>query len=149
MPTTGIINGTQFGVYVNDGSWKLIGFSTSCNISISQETRSTTTQATGLWNTRTIGSKDWEVSCDSLISMEDVAAKKQWYQIFESYLDESNAAGYIPTFQLRFMTDGNTGDKFLYGDAILSSLSIDAPQEQSSTMSVTFIAAGKLNLGTQ
>ena len=150
MATTGIINGTKFGVYAWVGSHQLIGYATSCNISISQDVLNTTTQATGMWNTRTIGTKDWEVTCDGLVAMTG-SSGQLWDDIFLNYLDDTNVAGYLPKFSVRFMTSGGntTGDKFFYGDAILSSLSIDAPQEQSTTMSVSFVAAGPLYLGTQ
>tara|TARA_R110000772_G_scaffold63077_9_gene141453 strand:- start:925 stop:1377 length:453 start_codon:yes stop_codon:yes gene_type:complete len=150
MATTGIINGTKFAVYVWHGTYKLIGYSTSCNISITQDTRNTTTQATGMWNTRTIGSKDWEVSCESLVAMSG-SAGELWNDIFSNYLDDTNVVNYIPTFQLRFQTNGGnvSGDNYLYGPAILTSLSIEAPQELSATMSVSFIASGPLLKGTQ
>lgn len=150
MATTGIINGTKFAVYVWHGTYQLIGYATSCSISISQETRNTTTQATGMWNTRTIGSKDWEVTCDGLVAMSG-SAGLLWNDIFDNYLNDVNSASYVPVFQLRFITDGGgtIGDDFLYGTAILSSLSLDAPQEQSTTMSVSFIAAGPLLKGVQ
>jgi hypothetical protein len=103
-----------------------------------------------MWNTRTIGTKDWEVTCDGLVAMTG-SSGQLWDDIFLNYLDDTNVAGYLPKFSVRFMTSGGntTGDKFFYGDAILSSLSIDAPQEQSTTMSVSFVAAGPLYLGTQ
>jgi predicted secreted protein len=149
MATTGIINGTKFLVYLANGAAQAIAFSTSCSISISQDTRNTTTQATGLWNTRTIGNKDWEVSCEGLVAFDQGGSGKMLiHDLFEIYLDE-DYVNYDPVFELHFMGATTTGDKYFKGNAIVSSLSIDASNEESATYSVSFVAAGPLSIHTQ
>ena len=125
----------------------MIGFSTSCSISISQESRPTTTAATGIWNTKTSGYKDWEVSCDGLVAMS--GTNEVWHEIFENFLDDSYGS-YKPVFELKFMTTGAgaSGDRFFYGSALISSFSMEAPMEESATFSVSFVGNGPLELLT-
>lgn len=153
MASTDIINGTSFGVYFDWYGEQMIGYGTGCSINITQETRGTTTQATGIWNTRTLGSKDWEVTCDGLVAMGKVgqqSAGLMWNQIYQVMLEESNPLGYYePTFTLRFKgASGTSGDQYFEGPAILTALSLDAPMETTTTMSVSFIGIGPLVLVT-
>ena len=145
--TSGIVNGTLFSVHVKDSTFKMIGFSTSCSISITQETRPTTTAATGIWNTKTSGYKDWEVSCDSLVAMS--GTNEVWHEIYERYLDDSYS-GYKPVFEIQFKTTGTgtSGDKYFKGSALITSFSLEAPMEESATFSVSFSGNGPLELLT-
>ncbi len=151
MASTDTINGSNFAVYFDMFGEELIGYSTGCSINITQETRGTTTQATGIWNTRTLGSKDWEVTCDGLVAMGKVgqqSAGLMWNQLYQTMLEESNSL-YAPTFTLRFRkTSNTTGDQYFEGPAILTALSLDAPMETTTTMSVSFIGVGPLSLVT-
>lgn len=151
MASTDTINGSNFAVYFDMLGEELIGYGTGCSINITQETRGTTTQATGIWNTRTLGSKDWEVTCDGLVAMGKAgqqSAGLMWNQLYQTMLEESNNL-YAPTFTLRFRkTSYAVGDQYFEGPAILTALSLDAPMETTTTMSVSFIGVGPLVLVT-
>ena len=133
MASTGIINGTKFGVYIGSGP-TLIGYGTSCSISISHSPRNTTNSTSGGYTTRMAGTIDWEVSCDALVSMD---GSKKYYQMFVSYLDTREVLSV--TFK-----STTSGDKAFTGYAVMTGLSMDAPNEENATMSVSFAGSGPL-----
>tara|TARA_R100000742_G_C4279648_1_gene104982 strand:+ start:10609 stop:11037 length:429 start_codon:yes stop_codon:yes gene_type:complete len=140
MASPGKINGTALFVRMDSAD---IGFSTSCSITITQETLNTTDASTGNWNSRIPGRRDWEISCDALVAMGGAGTTggMKFYQIFSSYM------AYQQVLQLQFRTSVS-GDKYFTGNAIVSELSIDAPMEETATFTVSFAAAGPLSLAT-
>lgn len=139
MPTTGIVNGTAFGVYLGNSS-DLIGFATSCSCSVTHSPRNTTTSISGGYTSRMAGTLDWEVGCESFVSMLNVD-DTAFHELFIGYLDTRT------TLLVKFKTT-TSGDQYFRGYAIMTSLSMEAPNEQSTTMSVTFAAAGPLEVYT-
>lgn len=139
MATTGIVNGTAFGVYVGSSN-SLIAFATSCSVSITHSPRNTTNNNSGGYTSRMAGTIDWEISCDSLVAMTTATATA-FYQMFSTYLDTREV------LYIKFKTTVS-GDKYFVGYAVMTSLSIDAPNQESSTMSCSFVAAGPLTLST-
>jgi len=139
MPTTGIVNGTSFGVYVGN-STNLIGFGTSCSLSITHSPRNNTTAVSGGYTSRMAGTLDWEVSCDAMVAMT-TSSSTEFYQLFSDYLNTRSV------LYVRFKTTVS-GDKYFTGYAVMTSMSIEAPNEQSTTMSVSFAAAGPLQTAT-
>lgn len=138
MPSVGKVNGTQFGVFINN---TLIAFSTSCSINISQETMNVTTANTGNWNSRTVSRRDWEVSCSALMSFDSSVTNRKFFDLYSNYIATQTL------FTLKFKTNVS-GDKFFTGEAILTELSLDAPNEETATFSASFVAAGPLAVNT-
>ena len=138
MPSVGKVNGTQFGVFINN---TLIAFSTSCSINISQETMNVTTANTGNWNSRTVSRRDWEVSCSALMSFDSCVTNRKFFDLYSNYIATQTL------FTLKFKTNVS-GDKFFTGEAILTELSLDAPNEETATFSASFVAAGPLAVNT-
>ena len=138
MPSVGKVNGTQFGVFINN---TLIAFSTSCSINISQETMNVTTANTGNWNSRTVSRRDWEVSCSALMSFDNTVTNRKFFDLYSNYIATQTL------FTLKFKTNVS-GDKFFTGEAILTELSLDAPNEETATFSASFVAAGPLAVNT-
>jgi predicted secreted protein len=141
MSTPGKINGSNLLVYIDVGVLKCVGYSTSCSISISHETRSTTNSTSGGWNSRMPGNRDWEVSVDAMVSMTDNANPNNWnfYTIYATYLEVRQV------FTLRFGNDVS-GDKYWEGNAYLTGMELNGSNEETATYSMTFIAAGPLAL---
>ena len=137
MSTIGIVNGTAFGLYLGFSSNDLLGYATSCSISISHSPRKTTTSTSGGWQSRMVGDRDWEVSCDGLVSMELAGDKRNFAEIFQNYIQNRI------TVQIRFKTSV-TGDYYYQGMAIVTGLTLDAPNEESTTYSISCVAAGPL-----
>lgn len=139
MATTGIVNGTAFGVYIGT-STSLIGFATSCSVNITHSPRNTTTAVSGGYTSRMAGTLDWEISCESMVAMS-TSSSTEFYQMFSDYLNTRSVV------IVKFKTT-ETGDKYFTGYAVMTSMSMEAPNEQSTTMSVSFAAAGPLTLAT-
>ena len=134
MATVGKFNGTAFGVYM-DGV--LIAYSTSASLSISMDTVNCQGPNSGGWMSRAPSGRDWEISCDALMTME--TGNRKYYQIFSSYIDVRSV------FDIAFKTDVS-GDYYFYGKAICTGMDIDASMEETATFSVSFVAAGDLDI---
>lgn len=137
MATTGVINGTKFGVYA--GSTK-IGFATSASLSINHNLRDTSTKDSGGWRSQLEGQRDFEVSVEGMVIFATASGAIADLTVDELYTT------YIATrteFTIKFSTE-ITGDYKWSGQAFMTSLSMDAPNEDSSTFSASFSGTGAL-----
>ena len=142
MGTDGVINGTKFGVYV--GGTK-IAFATSASISINHNLRDTSTKDSGGWREQLEGQRDFEISVEGmLIFLNTDGTAITCLTINELY------SSYIATrtvFEIKFSTE-ITGDIKWSGNALMTSISIDTPNEDSSTVSASFSGTGALTQAT-
>tara|TARA_Y100000004_G_scaffold173316_1_gene211046 strand:- start:1909 stop:2334 length:426 start_codon:yes stop_codon:yes gene_type:complete len=135
MATPGKVNGTNFLLYVDGNA---VAYSTSASINIVQDTLNTTTGNSGNWNNRLPGRRDWDGTVDGLVVMHTSGANtNNAWQIFNDYMS------YQQVIQIKFSTDVS-GDQYWQGDAIITSLSMEAPMEETTTFSASFVAAGPL-----
>ena len=137
----GQLNGTELGVYIGG---TLIAYSTSATINMNHSTRSTSSKESGGWEDNMEGMRNWDVSCDALYAWLDPAGSA----ISNSTLSDMFTA-YIATrasFTLTFGSTSTTGVGFTKytGDAWMTSASISAPLEDTSTFSVSFQGSGEL-----
>jgi len=142
MATNGIINGTKFGIYEDA---KLIAYATSGSISINHSARETSNKEDAGWKTVMEGQRDWEVSCEGMVAFLDLSGGA----IAGSTIDELFTA-YITTrgtFTISFES-ATSGDKKWSGSGYISSISVDAPNEESTTYSVSFTGTAPLTLAT-
>jgi|TARA_R110000824_G_scaffold375110_1_gene565816 predicted secreted protein len=138
MATNGVINGTKFGVYA--GGTK-IGYATSASISMNHNLRDTSTKDSAGWRDQMEGQRDWEVSVEGMVIFVDNSGSA----ISDLTMNELYST-YIATrtsFSLMFSTEV-TGDIKWTGDAYMTSLSADTPNEDSSTWSGSFSGTGAL-----
>ncbi len=141
MATTGVINGTKFGVYA--GGTK-IGYATSASLSINHNLRDTSTKDSGGWRDQLEGQRDFEVSVEGMVIFATASGA-----ISDLTVDELYTA-YINTrteFELKFSTEVS-GDYKWTGNAFMTSLSMDTPNEDSSTFSASFSGTGPLTQAT-
>ena len=142
MATNGIINGTKFGVYA---AGTKIGYATSASISINHNLRDTSTKDSGGWRDQLEGQRDWEVSVEGMLifvdssggAISDVTAN----ELYSSYIATRTE------FELKFSTEVS-GDIKWTGNAFMTSLSMDTPNEDSSTWSASFSGTGALTQAT-
>ena len=142
MATNGVINGTKFGVYA---AGTKIGYATSASISMNHSLRDTSTKDSGGWRDQLEGQRDWECSVEGMVIFLDSAGGA----ISDVTMDELFST-YIATrteFTLMFSTEV-TGDLKWTGQAFLTSLSADTPNEDSSTWSGSFSGTGALTQAT-
>lgn len=138
MATDGVINGTKFGVYV--ASTK-VAYASSASISMNHNLRDTSTKDSGGWRDQLEGQRDWEVSVEGMLIFTNLDGSAVTgltaNELYSTYI-------YTRTqFELKFSTEV-TGDIKWTGQAFLTSLSADTPNEDSSTFSASFSGTGEL-----
>jgi|TARA_R100000081_G_C4815235_1_gene174431 predicted secreted protein len=141
MATTGVINGTKFGVYA--GGTK-IGYATSASLSINHNLRDTSTKDSGGWRDQLEGQRDFEVSVEGMVIFATASGAISDLTVDELY------TSYIASrteFEIKFSTEVS-GDYKWTGNAFMTSLSMDTPNEDSSTFSASFSGTGPLTQAT-
>ena len=135
MATTTSINGTDFIVQVDSGSGYVTGAtSTSASISMSLETRDTSSKASAGWADALYGQRSWSVDVEGLLTFASGNITELW-AIYENRT----------VVTLKFIqATPITGDAYWSGTALLTSLSADAPMEDSMTYSASFQGSGVL-----
>ena len=137
----GQINGTELGVYIGG---VLVGYSTSATLNVNHSTRSTSNKEDGGWETAMEGYRNWDVSCDALYAWLDPAgsaiSNKTLSDLFTAYI--TTRASFTITFGST-ETTGIGWTKYT-GTAWMTSASLSAPNEDTSTFSVSFQGSGEL-----
>ena len=138
MATNGVINGTKFGVYA---AGTKIAYATSASISMNHNLRDTSTKDSAGWREQLEGQRDWEVSVEGMLLFVDSSggaiAGLTMNELFTSYIATRTEV------TVKFSTE-ITGDVEWSGQAFLTSLSADTPNEDSSTWSASFSGSGAL-----
>jgi TP901-1 family phage major tail protein len=130
MATIGKVNGTLLRVYVGGVA---VANTTSASIETSMSGRDTTTKDSAGWKEIMEGLREWTISGDYLF-------------------EEAAAYGYTDLFALitartsvvLIFSSEVTGDKIYTGTAYLTSLSKEAPMEETVSGSYTFEGTGAL-----
>ena len=138
--TDGQINGTELRVYL---AGTLVAYSTSASLNINHSTRSTTSKDSGGWDDSMEGMRNWDVSCDALYAWLTPAGgaigNNTLSDIFTAYIATR------ASFELTFgVTTSDTADTKYVGTAWMTSASLSAPNEDTSTYSASFQGSGVL-----
>ena len=128
MATTGVINGTDLLMY-SDGN--PIAYSTSCSLGFTQNTIETTNKDTGSWETFIAGRRGGTISCDGFVALD---SDYNYSYLYGLMMEQS-------TVWLRFSTN-ITGDKYYQVQALLTDLSLEAPDNDNMSFSVSFRTVG-------
>ena len=141
----GILNGTDLKVYItpSGGSATLIAYATSATININHSTRSTSNKESGGWSENMEGMRDWDVSVDAMYAWLDADGAAigglTLSELFDIMIGTRAKASV--TFGVTTTTGGDT--KYT-GDVWMTSASLSAPLEDSSTFSASFQGTGQL-----
>ena len=142
MATNGLINGTKFGVYA---AGTKIAYATSASISMNHNLRDTSTKDSSGWRDQLEAQRDWEVSVEGMLIFVDgsggAIAGITMNELYSTYIATRTE------FTLMFSTE-ESGDIKWSGQAFLTSLSADTPNEDSSTWSGSFSGTGALTQAT-
>ena len=142
MAPNGVLNGTKFAVYA---AGTKIAYATTASISINHNLRDTSTKDSGGWRDQLEGQRDWEVSVDGMLIFVDgsggAIAGLTANELYSSYIATRTE------FELKFSTE-EAGDIKWTGNAFMTSLSMDTPNEDSSTWSASFSGTGTLTQAT-
>ena len=138
--TDGQINGTELRVYL---AGTLVAYRTSASLNINHSTRSPTSKDSGGWDDSMEGMRNWDVSCDALYAWLTPAGgaigNNTLSDIFTAYIATR------ASFELTFgVTTSDTADTKYVGTAWMTSASLSAPNEDTSTYSASFQGSGVL-----
>lgn len=141
----GQLNGTDLSVYITPtgGTATLIAFATNATININHATRATTNKESGGWAEHMEGLRDYDISCDALYAFLDAGGGPiGGLTLSELFTDMIHTRTKLA---VTFGTTGSTsGDTKYTGNVWLTSASLTAPMEDTSTFSVTFQGSGAL-----
>ena len=138
--TDGQINGTELRCFLGG---TLVAYSTSATLNVNHSTRSTSSKDSGGWEENMEGMRNWDVSCDALYAWLTPGAgaigNNTLSDVFTAYI--ATRASLELTFGV---TTSDTGDTKYVGTAWMTSASLSAPLEDTSTFSVAFQGNGVL-----
>ena len=112
-----------------------IAHCTSASISVSMDLRDSTTKSSDGWQDNLGGLKSWEMSGDAFVEVDPVTDGDKAY-LEELYTAWDTGAAISCTF-------GMTGLTFT-GDALITSISIDAGVEENATFSISLTGTGEI-----
>ena len=130
MATAGKINGHNLLVYVGATA---ISHSTTCSVSLSTGEVNVTSKDSLKWASFLPGAREWTVECSGMVALDAT------YGVEELIALKQTQA----TSTVKFATS-DSDDRFFSGTAILTALTMDAPDESPATFSATFEGTGKL-----
>ena len=139
MPATSIMNSTDVVIQISedDGtSYDIIGRATSASLSVSMETRDTTTKDSAGWQENLEGLKSWSLSGDGLVT----------YSITGDYDTPDELFTLLNNRTLVKVKFGSatSGEIDYTGDAYLVSYEQEAGVEENVTYSFGFTGTGVL-----
>ncbi len=130
MATTGKVNGTLLRVYVGGTA---VSNTTSASIEFSMSGRDTTTKDSAGWKEIMEGLREWSISGDYLFAEDASYAYSDLFALMSGRTSVT----------LVFSSDVS-GDLKYTGTAYLTSLSKEAPMEETASGSYTFEGTGAL-----
>ena len=136
-----VLNGQLLGIYYGDSA---VGLDTNASLSIKRGTRDTSNKNSGRWTNKEGGRLDWSGNSEGLVSIGE-----NFDKLFD--LIEGDAV----TVKFCEQEEDENGDmkpkvggSVRTGKAIITSLEINAPDNENSTYSISLEGAGKLAKGT-
>ena len=111
----------------------VVGGQRNASLEMSAETIDTTVKSTGGWAAKIPGIKSWTSSCDGVYFVDDAgleAAQAAFMNGTEVKLDFSNSAGLAYS-----------------GQAVITSMSVEAGQEDIVSYTISFEGTGALTAG--
>ncbi len=139
MPATSIMNSTDVVIQISEddgSSYDIIGRATSASLSVSMETRSTTTKDSAGWDENLEGLKNWSLSGDGLVT----------YSISGDYDTPDDLFTLLSNrtkVKVKFGS-ATSGEIDYTGDAYLVSYEQEAGVEENVTYSFGFTGTGVL-----
>jgi len=130
MATAGKINGHNLLVYVGATA---ISHSTTCSVSLSTGEVNVTSKDSLKWASFLPGAREWTIETSGMVALDATYGVEELIALKQSQA----------TSTVKFATS-DSADRFFSGTAILTSLTMDAPDEAPATFSATFEGTGKL-----
>lgn len=143
MPATSIMNSTDVVIQISEdggSTYDIIGRATSASLSVSMETRDTTTKDSAGWQENLEGLKNWSLSGDGLVT----------YSISGDYDTPDDLFTLLANRTLIKVKFGSatSGEIDYTGDAYLVSYEQEAGVEENVTYSFSFTGTSTLTQDT-
>ena len=149
MATTGVFNGTSLVVLIGT---EVIGYATSCSLSIAIDTPDASTKQSLGWADEIGGQKSWSLTTDGLATvvpgtvatyvttaeLNALAIARTAVTVKFTTVDNSTVGGITPV----------TGDVIYSGSAFIESVDMTVDMENPVTYSVSFKGTGVLTIAT-
>lgn len=140
------ITGDKLMMFATEGSNVLpVAFGTSCNIDMSADTIDTSNKMSGNWKEYLTGQLGWTVSCDSLLSMTEGHLS---FKTLKKLMADRTPIPVVIAKAVEADGDFTKGEEYVKGEAIITSLSMTASNNEICTSSVTLQGTGELQDGT-
>lgn len=145
MGKANVVPGRELMFFINS---KAISCATSHSLSISAETTDAASKDDGKWKKKKVTKFDWNGKCDSLVSADEGANS------YDAMFDAMIAGEPVQIVSGRPSNISDDGvpeggwlaptTNYYKGEALITSLERNDPDNENSTMSVTFDGSGKL-----
>jgi len=95
------------------------------------------------WKTTIVSNKEWSISCDAMYLLPDASDTSGWTALFDAFVAGSELT---VKFKIKDALDSDTTDDVngYSGTAYITTLDIEAPQDNGMTASIEFMGSGAL-----
>ena len=163
-----IIKGSKLMVFMNATAGATtavpVGFATNHSLSVTTNTATVSTKDSGDYPSTIAQNISWEVSCENLYSdkgeglyMRAQQSMSPVHLVFAEASNYSNATAQpglplidstgatgVTTSEWQYVQGGTANTVLAEGDALVTSLNVNAPAGDNATLSVTFTGTGQL-----
>tara|TARA_R110002074_G_scaffold149753_1_gene302482 strand:- start:303 stop:743 length:441 start_codon:yes stop_codon:yes gene_type:complete len=139
----GIINGAFYNLQID---YKTILFGTASSFSVEQKLRDITVRETNNWKTQLPGQRSWSMEFEGKLAYKFVdGTSPAWNR---RTIDEVYALGIANQDRVVLkLGSAGTGVYYWQGEAYITGISIDAPNEDNTTMKISFSGVNHLAMG--
>ena len=133
MASTGFVNATKFGVYING---TLINYSTNCSVETSMDTREVTNKESGGNAEFRESKKSWTASGEFIFAPDATYNFEDLFTLWQART----------MITVRYSTEVS-GDYYYQGSAYITGLPMSAPVEDNMTFTMSLQGTGQLTKG--
>ena len=138
----GVINGTFYSLQID---FKTILFGTAATFSVEQNLKDITVRETHNWKTQLPGTRNWSMEFEGKLAYKFVdGTSPAWNKMT---IDGAYTTGIADQNRVIVTLKGGTGSYFWSGYAYITSMSIDAPNEDSTSMRISLSGVNNLGMG--
>lgn len=138
----GVINGTYYSLQID---YKTILFGTAASFSSEQSLKDISVRETNNWRTQLPGVRSWSMEFEGKLAYLFVdGTSPAWNR---RTIDEVYTSGITNQDRVILKLASGTGAYFWQGEAYITGISIDAPNEDSTSMKISFQGVNELSMG--
>ncbi len=132
---------------------KVIAYATSCSLQIDADTLDVTSKLSCRWTANLPGNASYTISTDALYCLKTNAENNSAYTIdhlFEAMVEGYNVGWYMGQDSAEECGEVgglDTSKPYYFGEASISSLSIEAQNNEITSSSISLTGSGKINQG--